>query len=136
MFHSIFLLHPSILIQIPVNEAVGRPDFVNTMELIELYALTHHEPAAPACHVLISNKLPSSYGSDHSYFFNSKFRYLLIVFDRDFGHSLLLINFFNSEIIYLFTNCVLFGDILIFFFYSEISYYQSLCIYLFSFFAY
>ena len=84
------------------------------MELIKLHALMHREPAAPACVICSSNQLRYGLfghillliiilipklsifllfvsGMDSLvifYFFNSKIRYLLIVYDMDCWASL------------------------------------------------
>ena len=90
------------------NRAHADLVFVN-MELIKLHALMHREPAAPACVICSSNQLRYGLfghillliiilipklsifllfvsGMDSLvifYFFNSKIRYLLIVYDMD-----------------------------------------------------
>jgi len=91
------------------NRAHADLVFVNMMELIKLHALMHREPAAPACVICSSNQLRYGLfghillliiilipklsifllfvsGMDSLvifYFFNSKIRYLLIVYDMD-----------------------------------------------------
>ena len=96
------------------NRAHADLVFVNMMELIKLHALMHREPAAPACVICSSNQLryglfghillliiiliPKLFifllfvsGMDSLvifYFFNSKIRYVLIVYDMDCWVSL------------------------------------------------
>ena len=91
------------------NRAHADLVFVNMMELIKLHALMHREPAAPACVICSSNQLRYGLfghillliiilipklsifllfvsGMDSLvifYFFNSKIRYVLIVYDMD-----------------------------------------------------